>query len=253
MSAAASHVRHRAPQTSEQEQHFLSMAVAASIAEARDQGIEVSTNLDPSLIPGVRDMQSAFSPFSPQAGSFTSNSNLGTPHGQLYRHNSSFSGACCILSRIFVGCERLLPCALRRIWADATVKTLVPAAVEISVYWTRARAPVLRLPYSWHSESVVHVQSRTFACAEQQVFSCHVDPLNALMEDCSRLKDLSREAKSFREGCTGLGAVGDEIKLAATNAAQKVATEEASLILSKIFASCHKEVSMAMTLIEVRA
>lgn len=85
------------------------------------------------------------------------------------------------------------------------------------------------------------------------MFSAHVEPLNALLEDCSRLKELSKDATSFREGCTKLGAVGDEIKLAANNAAQKVGNEDQSLYLSKIFASCHKEVSLATTLIEVRA
>ena len=84
------------------------------------------------------------------------------------------------------------------------------------------------------------------------MFSAHVEPLNALLEDCSRLKELSKDATSFREGCTKLGAVGDEIKLAANNAAQKVGNEDQSLYLSKIFASCHKEVSLATTLIEVR-
>ena len=85
------------------------------------------------------------------------------------------------------------------------------------------------------------------------MFSAHVEPLNALLEDCSRLKELSKDATSFREGCTKLGAVGDEIKLAANNAAQKVGNEDQSLYLSKIFAPCHKEVSLATTLIEVCA
>lgn len=47
--------------------------------------------------------------------------------------------------------------------------------------------------------------------------------------------------------------MGDEIKLAANNAAQKVATEDSSLYLSKLLASCHKEVSLAITLISVRS
>jgi hypothetical protein len=84
------------------------------------------------------------------------------------------------------------------------------------------------------------------------VFPSHVEPLNALLEDCGRLKELSRDTSSFREGCRKLGAVGDEIKLAATNAAQKVHSEDASMLLSKLLASCHKEVSVAQTLIEVR-
>jgi hypothetical protein len=83
------------------------------------------------------------------------------------------------------------------------------------------------------------------------VYSSHVEPLHALLEDCTALKDVSKAATSFREACRKLGAVGDEIKLAANNAAQKVSSEDASIILSKILASCHKEVSLAQTLIEV--
>jgi hypothetical protein len=88
--------------------------------------------------------------------------------------------------------------------------------------------------------------------ADGQIFSSHTDPLHALLEDCTKLKEESRKATSFREACRQLGAVGDEIKLAARNAAQKVTSEELSIFLSKIFASCHKEVFLAQTLIEVR-
>ena len=96
MSAPAQHGRppsHRAPANFGEEQQFMQMAFAASIQEARDAGIEVSTNLDAPIPAGVLDMQSPFSPFSPP--SFTSNSNLGTPAGQFGRYNSSFSGAPC--------------------------------------------------------------------------------------------------------------------------------------------------------------
>jgi hypothetical protein len=87
--------------------------------------------------------------------------------------------------------------------------------------------------------------------ADPQVFSCHMEPLNALLEDCTLLKQQSRQSTSFREACRELGAVGDEIKLAAKNAAQKVTSEELSIYLSKILSSCHKEVFLAQTLIEV--
>lgn len=91
MSVPGQQVRHRAPANFGEEQQFMQIAMAASIQEARDAGIEVSTNLDAPIPAGVRDMQSPFSPFSP--ASFTSNSALGTPAGQLGRYNSSFSGA----------------------------------------------------------------------------------------------------------------------------------------------------------------
>jgi hypothetical protein len=93
MSVAGQHGRivHRAPTNAGEEQAFMQMAVAASIQEARDAGIEVSTNLDALSPAGVRDMQSPFSPFSPP--SYTSNSYIGTPAAQFGRYNSSFSGA----------------------------------------------------------------------------------------------------------------------------------------------------------------
>eukprot|EP00892_Ulva_mutabilis_P012726 jgi/Ulvmu1/9826/UM056_0067.1 len=176
---AARRRAHMRPENSVEERQFISLALAASIHDAKEQGRDGLVNFDPSCPPpgvsaGVPRI-SLPSPFSPP--SFANNSHFAAGPSNMLRYNSSFSD------------------------------------------------PV--------------------------VFSSHVEPLHALLEDCSHLKDLSREASSFREACTKLGAVGDEIKLAANNAAQKVATEDSSLYLSKLLASCHKEVSLAQTLISV--
>jgi hypothetical protein len=88
--------------------------------------------------------------------------------------------------------------------------------------------------------------------ADGTPYTSHLEPLEALLEDCTELKRVSKEATSFRSRCRELGAVADQIQYSARNAASKINSENSSILLSRILSSCHKEVFLAQTRIEVQ-
>lgn len=85
---------HMRPENSVEERQFISLAMAASIHDAKEQGRDGLVNFDPSCPPpgvsaGVPRI-SLPSPFSPP--SFASNSHFAAGPSNMLRYNSSFSG-----------------------------------------------------------------------------------------------------------------------------------------------------------------
>ena len=54
----------------------------------------------------------------------------------------------------------------------------------------------------------IHAPQVLDACADHPLFSNHVEPLESLIDECSRLKEESRGATSFRQLCRQLGSTG---------------------------------------------
>lgn len=140
---------HMRPENSVEERQFISLAVAASIHDAKEQGRDGLVNFDPSCPPpGVSAAVPRIplpSPFSPP--SLASNSHFGAGPSNMLRYNSSFSGTdtCLLLMFIHDGdgtvmielpskqyvvlcklCSTFVACAVRSCRLSATLSIDLP-------------------------------------------------------------------------------------------------------------------------------